>query len=224
MKRILSTKRLRPNQKQFLLNAGFSVIDADFIRIENKKTTLEGINDNLIFTSANAVKAVAGHPEVQQIRRNPCFCVGEKTAELLDEVGFTVVEIADNASQLTDIIKNGYKNETFTFFSGNLRMETLPTGLKDGGVRFNEIEVYDTALDPREIKAMVDGILFFSPSGVASYVSRNTINDAVCFCIGDTTAQALQNKTNNIVIANKPSVENVIIQCINYFGRTTNGQ
>lgn len=214
--RILSTKKLQPNQQLFLLNAGFSVIESDFIKIENKNITLEGINDNLIFTSANAVKAVASHPDVQQIRRNPSFCVGEKTAELLDEVGFTVVEIADNASELAEIIKSGYKTETFTFFCGNLRLEILPMSLKIGGIKFNEIEVYETELHPQEIKTKVDGILFFSPSAVESYLSKNTINNEVCFCIGETTAKALHGK-NNIVIANKPSVENVIIQCINHF-------
>jgi uroporphyrinogen-III synthase len=214
--RILSTKKLQPNQKQFLLNAGFSVIESDFIGIENKKITLEGINANLIFTSANAVKAVEKLSVVQEIRRNPCFCVGEKTAALLDEVGFTVVEIADNAAQLAEIIKKGYMNESFTFFCGNLRMETLPLSLKISGISFNEIEVYDTVLNPQEIKTDVDGILFFSPSGVQSYLLKNTINDEVCFCIGETTAKALH-KDLNIIIANKPSVENVIIQCINYY-------
>lgn len=215
--RILSTKKLRPNQQLFLLNAGFSVIESDFIRIENKKITLEGINDNLIFTSANAVKSVAEHPDVQEIRRRPCFCVGEKTAELLDEAGFTVVEIADTASGLAEIIKTGYKAETFTFFCGNLRLETLPMSLKAGGVAFNEIEAYDTVLNPQEIKTKIDGILFFSPSGVESYLSKNELHDEVCFCIGETTAKALHGKTQNIIIANKPTAENVIIQCINHF-------
>lgn len=215
--RILSTKKLRTNQKSFLLNAGFSVVEADFISVQIKKITLEGINDNLIFTSANAVKAAAANPDVQKIRRNPCFCVGENTARLLDEVGFTVVEIADNASQLFQIIENGYKNESFTFFCGNLRMETLPVSMKIAGIQFNEIEAYETTLDPHEIKGRVDGILFFSPSGVDSYLSKNTITDEICFCIGETTAKLLQGKTGNIVIANKPSVENVIIQSINYF-------
>ena len=215
--RILSTKKLQPNQKQFLLNAGLSVVEADFVGIENKEITLEGINDHLIFTSSNAVKAVDTHPEVQEIRRKPCFCVGEKTAALLDEVGFTVMEIADDASSLAKIITEGYKNETFTFFCSNLRMETLPVSLKIAGIRFNEIEVYDTVLTPQEIKATVDGILFFSPSAVESYLSKNSIENETCFCIGQTTAKALEHKTQNIVIANKPSVENVIIQCINHF-------
>jgi uroporphyrinogen-III synthase len=215
--RILSTKKLQSNQKQFLLNAGFSVVEADFIAIKYKEVALTDINDNLIFTSINAVKAVDNHQDVQQIRRKPCFCVGEKTAALLDQVGFTVMEIANDASGLAKTIGDKYKDETFTFFSGNIRMETLPLSLKTGGITFNEKEVYDTILVPQEIKTSVDGILFFSPSGVESYLSKNSITSQTCFCIGDTTAKALEGKTKNITIANKPSVENVIVQCINHY-------
>ena len=215
--RILSTRKLQPNQKMFLLNAGFSVVESDFIAIEHKNFTLDSINENLIFTSVNAVRSVSQNADVQEIRRSPCFCVGEKTASLLDEVGFTVVEIADNASALAEIIRNEYVSEKFTFFCGNLRMETLPMSLKIAGTTFNEIEVYDTVLNPQQIKAPVDGILFYSPSGVDSYLIENKITNEVCFCIGETTAKALHGKTNNIVIANKPSVENAIIQAINHF-------
>jgi len=216
MTRILSTKKLAANQKQFLLNAGFSVIDADFITIKYLQFALDPINDNLIFTSANAVRAVANHPDVQQIRRKPCFCVGEKTAALLDEVGFTVIEIADNAAELGMLIEQKYTAETFTFFSGNLRLDTLPGWFCEWNVTCNEITVYQTKLTPVNA-AETDGILFFSPSGVDSFLSANELNKQTCFCIGETTAGALKGKTQNIVIANKPSVENVIIQCINHY-------
>ncbi|AWI25001.1 uroporphyrinogen-III synthase [Flavobacterium pallidum] len=217
MTRVLSTKKLLPNQRQFLLNAGISVIEADFILVQEKEFTFTEIFDNLIFTSANAVKVVASHPDVQEIRRKPCFCVGEKTAALLDEVGFTVMEIVDNASALAEMIKKNYAKETFTFFCGSLRMETLPVNLKISGISFNEIEVYETVLAPKKINAEVDGLLFFSPSAVESYLAENQIDNQICFCIGATTAKALEQKTKNIVMANKPSVENVIIQTIQHF-------
>lgn len=214
--RILSTKKLQPNQKTFLLNAGFSVVEADFIAVDSCDFSLHAVKDNLIFTSANAVKAVANHPDVQQIRRKPCFCAGEKTAALLDEHGFTVIEIANDAATLGLAIEEKYVSETFTFFCGNLRLETLPGWFGEWGIQFNEIEVYQTVLTP--VKGSdIDGILFFSPSGVESYLLKNDINGEVCFCIGETTAKALREKTDNIIIANKPSVENVIIQCINHY-------
>ena len=214
MTRIVSTKKLAPNQRQFLLNAGFSVVDADFIATKSIDFALGNVKDNLIFTSANAVKAVADHPNVQDIRRNPCFATAPKTAALLDEVGFTVIETASDAAGLGVIIEEKYANESFTFFCGNLRLETLPGWLGEWNIDFNEVPVYETALTP--VKVMQpDGVLFFSPSGVESYFSANEIGNATCFCIGETTAKALEQLTQNIVIANKPSVENVIIQCIN---------
>jgi uroporphyrinogen-III synthase len=51
----------------------------------------------------------------------------------------------DYASELAEIIL--IYNESFTFFR-KLRKETLPQALKEGGIKFNEIEVYQTALAP----------------------------------------------------------------------------
>jgi len=217
MIRILSTKKLQSNQKQFLLNAGFSVVEADFIEIKNTAFTFSNVHDNLIFTSGNTVKAVSNHPDVQEIRRNPAFCVGEKTADLLDENGFTVQEIANSAAELAQTIIAQYPTESFTFFNGNLRLDELPNQLKNANVIFNEVGVYETVLTPNAIKTTIDGILFFSPSAVESFLSINKITNETCFCIGNTTAKALQNVTKNIIIANQPSVENTIIQAINYY-------
>lgn len=217
---ILSTKKLLPNQKQYLLNAGFSVVETDFIQIKNKDFALENINDNLIFTSQNAVKAVSNHPKVQDIRRNPVFCVGEKTADLLDEFGFTVVESSDYGSELAKIITTDYAHEKFTFFSGNLRLETIPSSLKTAGMHYNEIEVYDTILQPQEMKTKVDAILFFSPSGVESFLHANNIANEMCFCIGTTTAKAVEKVTNQVMIATQPTVDDVIVQAIKYYNET----
>jgi len=65
-----------------------------------------------------------------------------------------------------------------------------------------------------------DGILFFSPSAVESYLKLNAIKEEMCFCIGETTAEALENrKAKNILIADSPSVENVIGEVIGYYNR-----
>ena len=65
-----------------------------------------------------------------------------------------------------------------------------------------------------------DAILFFSPSGIESYLKDNTITDEKCFCIGTTTAEALQEITENIIIAKQQTVENVIVQAINFYSKT----
>jgi len=46
----------------------------------------------------------------------------------------------------------------------------------------------------------------------------NTIKDETCFCIGETTSEALENKkVKTIIIADKPSVENVITEVLEYY-------
>lgn len=218
--RILSTKTLLPNQKQFLLNADFSVVEADFISVRSLRETKEfQINDALIFTSQNAVSAVLEFENVEELKSKKVFCVGLKTKALLEANGFQVEAFKSYADELAEMISLNYSDLSFTFFSGNLRRDILPEKLKEAGILFNEIKVYETILTPQKINSKLDGILFYSPSGVESYTKENKITDEMCFCIGNTTAKALETITKNIIIANQPSVENVIIQCINYFGR-----
>lgn len=207
---ILSTKILLSHQKQALLNANFNVIEANFIKTENSDFDLKGINDNLIFTSQNAAQSVLLHPKCEQLKTKNVFCVGIKTKALLEENGFNVDVYVDYASDLAEIITLIYSKESYTFFSGNLRKETLPKALKEAKVNFNEIQVYETTLTPQKIKTPVDGILFFSPSAIESYLKDNKIKNEICFCIGNTTAEALEKITRNIIVADQPSVENVI--------------
>lgn len=207
---ILSTKVLLSPQKQALLNEGFSVTEANFIKTENSDFDLKGINENLIFTSQNAAQSVLLHPKCSALKAKNVFCVGLKTKALLEENGFNVAAYVDYASDLAEIITLIYSNESYTFFSGNLRKETVPKALKEAKVNFNEIQVYETTLTPQKIKTAVDGILFFSPSAIESYLMENKIKNEICFCIGNTTAEALEKITRNIIIADQPSVENVI--------------
>ena len=207
---ILSTKILSPLQKQELTKAGIEVIEADFIKTENKPFELKNLNESLIFTSQNAVHSVLSNPKLEELKSKNVYCVGLKTKILLSESGFNVVAYTGYASDLAEIITLIYRNESFTFFSGNLRRDTLPNALKEAGIKLNEIQVYETSLQPQKIKSPVDAILFFSPSGVESYLKDNSIKKETCFCIGETTAEALHKITKNIIIADQPTVEDVI--------------
>ena len=211
---ILSTKVLSPSQRETLENNYFSVIEEDFIATKNQNFELTEINSNLIFTSQNAAQSVLLHPKCQELKSNNIFCVGIKTKALLEENGFNVIVYVDYAADLAEIITLIYANESYTFFSGNLRKETLPKALKEAKIKFNEIQVYETSLTPKKVKVAVEAILFFSPSGVESYLKKNTIKKELCFCIGETTADALPKTVKNIIIAAQPSIEDVIEECI----------
>jgi uroporphyrinogen-III synthase len=215
---ILSTKSLLPIQKQELVNANFNVIEEDFIETKTIDFELSKVNDNLIFTSQNAVNSILQHPKCEELKAKNVFSIGMKTKDLLTENGFNVIAYTGYAADLAEIISLIYSDESFTFFSGNLRRDVLPNTLEENGILLNEIKVYETKLTSKKVTEKLDGILFFSPSGVESYLKLNTIKDETCFCIGETTAEALENKkVKTIVIADKPSVENVIAEVVEYY-------
>lgn len=214
MIQILSTKTLLNNQKQALVNANFNVIEVDFIHTKSQAFKLNEINDNLIFTSQNAVQSFLLDPKSEDLKTKNVFCVGLKTKILLSESGFNVIAYTGYAADLAEIITLIYANESYTFFSGNLRRETLPEALKEGKVKFNEIQVYETTLTPQKIETSVDAIMFFSPSAIESYLKENKIKNETCFCIGTTTSSALEGITKNIVIADQPTIEDVIEEVI----------
>ncbi|KAF2339231.1 uroporphyrinogen-III synthase [Flavobacterium tistrianum] len=214
---IVSTKILSPLHKQELMKYGVELIEADFIKTENKPFELKDLNESLIFTSQNAVHSVLSHPNSEQLKKKNVYCVGLKTKTLLSDNGFNVVAYTGYAADLAEIITLIYGNESYTFFSGNLRRDTLPEALKENGIKFNEIQVYETTLQPQKIKANPEAILFFSPSGVKSYLKHNTINKQICFCIGDTTAEALSKITKNIIVADQPTIEDVIEDVIHEY-------
>ena len=93
----------------------------------------------------------------------------------------------------------------------------MPDALRLVQIELDEIEVYETILTTHKITFIPDGILFFSPSGVESYLQENKVEDENCFCIGNTTADALKYVTPNRIIANQPNVESTIMKCIEYY-------
>jgi len=215
--RIVSTKKLSEKQKQQLLNADFSVFEEDFIRIQNKDFEIEKINDYLIFTSQNAVESVLGNKKITAIKAKKCFCVGEKTKALLEENDFEVIANSDYAAELASTICNQYPKNSFTFFCGNMRRNFLPDALRLVEIALDEIEIYETILTTHKVDFIPDGILFFSPSGVKSYLQENKIEDENCFCIGNTTAEALKYITQNRIIANQPTIESIVMKCIEHY-------
>ncbi len=217
MTHLFSTKKLNPHQKELLLNAGFAIVEQDFITTAPVEFKLKEIPENLIFTSKNAVKVILEHPKLKKLQQKKVFAVGEKTSQFLRENGFNIVSSANYGAALADEILAYHKQENFLFFCGKRRNPDLPEKLKKNKVVLIEIVVYDTVFTPKKIDRTFDGVLFFSPSGVKSYCTENDISNSVAFCIGTTTASEAKKYTDNVVIATKPSIESVIVRVVKYF-------
>lgn len=206
--KILSTKKLTESESSFL--SDFDVIDEDFIRIELLNFDIDIDIDLLLFTSKNAVLSVLKNEKKARLKQIQCICVGEKTKELLEKNGFSVLDFSHYAEDLTKIISEKYSNKSFAFLCGNLRREVLPDFFKENKVKFFEIQVYTNEFSSKKIDKKVDAILFFSPSGVHSFLEKNTISDEICFCIGTTTSEALAPYTKNIILSEKPTFASVL--------------
>jgi len=218
MTRILSTKKLSKALKNKLSDAKIELVEKNFIQTKSIDFETSQLNEYLVFTSKEAVKSVL-KSDVKNVHSISCFCVGSKTRNFLEKKGFIVLESADYAEELIQIIESKYKTNSFTFFCGNIRRNTIPDFFQQNKIAYNEIVVYETKLKRHQIKEPFDGVLFYSPSGVNSFSEKNSLENKTCFCIGTTTAKALENKTNNIIIASQPTVENVITEVIKYYKR-----
>lgn len=217
MSSILSTKILSLAQKELLLNAKQNFVEYDAIKIEFIPFKIDGAYDYLVFTSKNGVKSFLQNAICSSKVQNKAFCVGEKTKLLLEQNGLKVVEMAKNSKELGQIISKTYKTSSFLIFSGNLRRPELSIDLIKNSVRFKEIETYSTQLNYKKFDRVFDGVLFFSPSGVQSFAKENQMANSYAFCIGETTAKEARKYTNQIGIATKPTIENVLVQAVKQF-------
>jgi len=216
---VLSTKKLSSSQKNLLLNSGIGLVEYDAIKIDfiDFETKINS-EDNLIFTSKNGVKAFLDNYKSTVLPENlHIFCVGTKTKEYLESQKWEVLEFADYSKDLSEIIVRKYADRNFKFFCGASRRDELPSVLKEKNIPLEEIEVYTTGLNNKKFDQDFDGIMFFSPSGIESYLNLNELNVETCFCIGRTTASAIKNKNIPIVLATTPSIENVIVQVVKHY-------
>ena len=217
MKTVVSTKTLSPILRNQLEVSGLRVLDYDFISIAfiNFKYTYN--NAISIFTSTNAVKGVLLNDEINQIIKNKCCCVGDNTKAFLEENGFEVLFSAQYAADLIKDLKPIVNTNDFVFFSGNLRRNTIPSFFKEHNKSYIEIQTYRTALTPIEIKEKIDAVLFFSPSAVDSFFSKNKIKNQPLFCIGNTTAEKASEYSKNTIVAHQTTQLEVVKQVESYF-------
>jgi uroporphyrinogen-III synthase len=215
---ILSTKELPLSLLAAAAEQGMDITVAQFIHIQPVAATYSvPENSVVVFTSANAVNNVRLiHPTWQ------IFCMGGATLEALlaRRPDAQVTATASNATALAEQIIAQGKISDVVFFCGNIRRNELPDLLHQHHINVQEIVVYETIEAPAVTTNIYDGIFFFSPSGVRSYFTVNTLPaNTVCFAIGNTTAAKLKEYTTNKIITNPdvPSATQMLQTAISYF-------
>jgi uroporphyrinogen-III synthase len=214
--RILSTKKLPFAQRSRLLLPGVKYQEADFISINTLTFEFPKKADVFIFSSQNAVKSFLKNPLSGNFTHVPCWVVGQSTAEMLSENGFSIALKTDYADDLVQLIANTNKSQKVIFFAGNSRRNVIPTALNALQLDWEEYIVYEMQPSSVAFNGTFDAILFFSPSAVTSFLEKNELHQAHPICIGETTSAYFKNNNIPHSVAVKPLVPLVITETLRY--------
>ncbi len=230
---ILCTKQLDPLLAGKAAVHGIRIVMKPFIQINHANTPETTtslpqipIDAAWVFTSYHAVESlhylVRKH-ELLLPRPQGAYTLEGQTAEKCKQLfpGIRIAGMANNARSLAlHIAKQDEKQ--VVFFCGNLRRQELPEILKNENITVTEIQVYETVSTPAKVTENFDGIMFFSPSGINSYLEQNNLpSHAVCFAIGETTANELRQITKGqIRTAPQPTQESIVNLVIAYYSKT----
>lgn len=224
--KVLSTKTLDPKTIAYAHSLNLDVQCIDFIKIEPSEFDLpNGTFDFIIFTSSNAVRFFFEHEKsVEFLIDKKILSLSGKTKEELLGNNIQPVFTADNTADLARLIIQTKTAGSVLHVCGNLALNVLEEKLKIEGIAYTQLIVYQTRLQ-RDIilNAQFDAIMFYSPSGVESFFTRNHIrNEMVCCCIGETTAISLKEKWRNakIILPQHTSPESMIDAIEQYLEKT----
>ncbi len=209
---IYSTKSLSLDQTN-QLDSKIGVTSSDFITIRNnrlKPIIVKKPIKNVVFTSQNAVEALLNNFDALELNFENIYCVGRRTKRLIEKRIGKVKQSENDAEKLATYLVENLEDKNITFFCGNKRRDELPTILTENSITVNEVECYKTQLTPRIIEEKYKGILFYSPSGIESYLKDNSTSTSVAFCIGDTTAAEAKKHFENVIVSKVSTVESLL--------------
>ena len=208
---VYSTKKLSELQKETLSTA-IGITDSDFIKMRFNRISpkvMKNEIENVIITSQNGVEALLNSFTKNEMNFKNIYCVGRRTKKLIENRIGKVTHVAKNAKKLAEYLSQNLDNKEVTYFCSDLRLDILPAYLQTHDIIVHEVEAYKTMLSPVKIDDSISGVLFYSPSGIESYLQENT-TDKVAFCIGETTAKEARKHFEKVEVANIPSVDSVL--------------
>src|ERR1043165_9933465 len=194
--KVLATKAPDKDAIAYATSLGFDLQGFNFIASTAAAFDITEVEtspyDSIAFTSANAVNYFFEKVSAATIKGKTVYAIQGKTSDALKQLGISAKQTAENAGALSKKIIATGKTKSLLHVCGNKVLDDLEEGVKAASIHYRKLVVYTTQLIPHEVKHDYDALLFYSPSGVESFLLKNKIPvDAVCCCIGVTTAMAL---------------------------------
>ncbi|TNJ47243.1 hydroxymethylbilane synthase [Tamlana fucoidanivorans] len=209
--KVFSTKSFTEDQR-LLFHEKVVADSSDFIKIGLNRIHPRFIKkeiENVIITSKNAVEALSTNFSSSELQFKNIYCVGRRTKRLIENKIGPVTHTEKNAKKLAEYLVEYMEGSEVTYFCSDIRLDDLPTILEKNNIAVNEVEAYQTKFDGFKVADSIEGVMFYSPSTVDSYVEKNK-NEIIAFCIGETTAKAAKRHFDDVRIAKVPTVESVI--------------
>jgi len=211
--KIYATKALSKKQLE-LFSKDIKVSYGDFIRAKSNRLKPEIAKKtykHVVFTSQNGVQSILDNFAVADVHFENIYCVGRRTKKMITNNFGSVKHVEQSALKLAEYLVKEIPNDAeITYFCGDIRRDELPELLSKKGKNLIEIETYATQQSPVELDKNYNGVLFFSPSAIDSYLSLNNTTETIAFCIGNTTATHAKKYFNKVETAKMPTVENVV--------------
>lgn len=207
---IFSTKKLTEAQRLRFKN--IKVESSDFLKINlNRipKLLLKTKIDNVIITSQNAVEAITAIISKDELQFKNIYCVGRRTKKLIESKIGMVTYSENSAKALADYLVDFIDGTEVTYFCSDIRLDELSSVLENNNIKVHEVVAYQTVSDSEKIGSDIEGVLFYSPSTVESYLKNNPA-DKVAYCIGETTADEARKHFEDVRVAKIPTIESVI--------------
>jgi uroporphyrinogen-III synthase len=201
---------------------GHDVILAPLMRGETLAADFDGPFAAVLMTSANAARAVVGHPRFAEVSRLPVFTVGDHSAEVARAAGFAEVVSAQGAlDDLVRLVAARFANVRLLYLAGEDRAGDLAVELARHGITVETVVIYRavaaTAL-PREVTQalgtnQLDAVLHYSRRSTSTLLhlageagAVNALLGLAHYCLSDAVAVPLrQAGAGRITIAPDPS-------------------
>ncbi|SDS46922.1 hydroxymethylbilane synthase [Winogradskyella sediminis] len=214
---IYSTKKLTNDQVAKFHDAVVAQSN-DAIKINPNrlnKSIIRNEIENVIITSQNAVEALLTNFSAPELQFKNIYCVGRKTKRMVEKRIGKVKHFEQYAKDLANYMVEYMDGTEVSYFCSNLRLDTIPDILEENNIKVNEIEAYETKFDAEKVEGELDGVMFYSPSTVQSFLKQNKAN-GIAFCIGETTATEAKKYYKDVRVAKVPLVESVV-ELVNKF-------
>lgn len=180
-----------------LRERGHDVLLAPMLRAEPLPFALPpGPFAGVVLTSANAARAVAGHPALPELVTLPIFVVGDRTATAARAVGFTRIVSADGEQDaLTRVIAAHFAaqqlHHSLLYLAGEDRAGDLAAALQPAGILLQTIVVYRAARAAAFPPAAAEDLRVGAVDGVLHYSRRSAEAYLACARAGGFLAAAL---------------------------------